>query len=98
MISLNRGPSKDASCQVSIHLAKWCQRIRFFFKSTNQKQELSVAVTFVIGTELNSNLYRGLSKDASYQISFHLAKRFQRRIFKKIGQSETRIAYGDHVC
>jgi hypothetical protein len=38
-----------------------------------------------------SNLYRGPSIDASYQVLVHLAKRFQRRRFKKIGQSETRI-------
>ena len=35
---------------------------------------------------------------ASYQVSVHLAKRFQRRRFLKIGQSETRIACGGHVC
>jgi hypothetical protein len=35
---------------------------------------------------------------ASHQVSVHLAKRFQRRRFLKIGQSETRIAYGGHVC
>ena len=29
-----------------------------------------------------SNLYRGLSIDASYQVSVHLAKGFQRRILK----------------
>jgi hypothetical protein len=45
-----------------------------------------------------SNLYRGPVIDASYQVSVHLAKRFQRRRFLKIGQSETRIAYGGHVC
>jgi hypothetical protein len=45
-----------------------------------------------------SNLYRGSFIDASYQVSVHLAKRFQRRRFKKIGQSETRIACGGHVC
>jgi hypothetical protein len=44
-----------------------------------------------------SNLYRGPSIDASYQVSVHLAKQFKRR-FLKIGQSETRIAYGGHVC
>jgi hypothetical protein len=38
-----------------------------------------------------STVYRGLSIDASYQVSVHLAKWFQRRRFKKIGQSETRI-------
>jgi hypothetical protein len=43
--------------------------------------------------EMNK-VYRGPSIDASYQVSVHLAKRFQRRRFKKISQSETRIAYG----
>jgi hypothetical protein len=38
-----------------------------------------------------SNLYRGPSIAASYQVSVHLANRFQRRRFKKIGQSETRL-------
>ena len=41
--------------------------------------------------------YRGLSIAASYQVSVYLAKRFHRR-FCKIGQSETRIACGGHVC
>ena len=45
-----------------------------------------------------SILYRGPSIDASYQVSVHLDKRFQRRRFVKIGLSETRIAYGGHVC
>jgi hypothetical protein len=45
-----------------------------------------------------STLYRGPSIDASYQVSVHLAKRFQGRRFLKIGQSETRIACGGHVC
>jgi hypothetical protein len=44
-----------------------------------------------------SNLYRAPAIDASYQVTVHLAKRFQRRTFFKIGQSETRIAYGGHV-
>jgi hypothetical protein len=45
-----------------------------------------------------SNLYRGPSIDASYQVSVQLVKRFQRRRFLEIDQSETRIAYGGHVC
>jgi hypothetical protein len=44
-----------------------------------------------------SNLYSGPGIDASYQVSIHLAKRFQRRKLKKIAQSETRNAYGSHV-
>jgi hypothetical protein len=45
-----------------------------------------------------SNLNRGLSKDASYQMLIHLAKRFQTRRFLEINQSETRIACDGHVC
>jgi hypothetical protein len=44
-----------------------------------------------------SNVYRGPSIDASYQVSDHLVKRFQ-RIFLEIDQSEIRIACGGHVC
>jgi hypothetical protein len=37
--------------------------------------------------------------DASYQVSVHMAKQFQRRrFFIEINQSETRIACGGHVC
>ena len=36
--------------------------------------------------------------DASYQVSVHMAKQFQRRSFLEINQSETRIACGSHVC
>jgi hypothetical protein len=45
-----------------------------------------------------SKLDRGPSLDASYQVSVHLAKRFQRRRILKISQSETRIACGGNVC
>ena len=45
-----------------------------------------------------SNLYRGPSIDASYQVSVHLAMRFQRRRLLEINQSERRTACGGHVC
>jgi hypothetical protein len=45
-----------------------------------------------------SNLYRGPSIDASYQVSNNLAKRFQRRRFLEIDQSEKRVTCGGHVC
>jgi hypothetical protein len=45
-----------------------------------------------------SNLYREPAIDASYQVSVHLPKRFQKRRILKISQSETRIACGGHVC
>jgi hypothetical protein len=44
-----------------------------------------------------SNLYRGPSIDASYNVSVQFAKRFERRRFLEIDQPETRIACGGHV-
>jgi hypothetical protein len=41
--------------------------------------------------------FREPSIYASYQVSVHLAKRFQRR-FLEIDQLETRIACGSHIC
>ena len=52
MSNLYRGSSKDASYQVSVHLAKRFQRRRIFQKSTNQKQELSVVAMFVNRSEI----------------------------------------------
>jgi hypothetical protein len=46
---------------------------------------------FVNDQDKISNPYREPSIDASYQVSVHLAKRFQRR-FLEIDQLETRIA------
>ena len=43
----------DASFEFSVHLAKRFQRRRFVQKSTNQKQELSVASMFVNGSGRN---------------------------------------------
>jgi hypothetical protein len=53
-----------------------------FLKSTNEKQELPVVAIFVnMDQDEMSNLYRGPPIDASYQVSVHLAKWFQRRRF-----------------
>jgi hypothetical protein len=51
-----------------------------FLKSANQKQELPVVAMFVNRSGQNEQFYRGPSIDASYPVSVHLAKRFQRRI------------------
>ena len=53
---------------------------------------------FVNDRDKISNPYREPSIDASYQVSVHLAKRFQRRRFLEIDQLEKRIAYGSHIC
>jgi hypothetical protein len=52
MSNLYRGPSMDASYQVSVHLASGF-RGEDFFKSANQKQELPVAAMFDNGSEKN---------------------------------------------
>ena len=55
-------------------------------KSVNQKQESPVVAMFVTNRDGMSNLHRGPSIDASYQVSDHLAKRFQRKRFLEINQ------------
>ena len=97
MSNLYRGPSKDASYQISIHLAKRLQR-RCFRNQPIRNKNCLWRPCLLTDRDDMSSLYRGPSIDASYQVSVRFAKRFQRRRFKKIGQSETRIAYGDHVC
>ena len=48
----------------------------------NQKQESPVAAMFLTDWDEMSNLYRGPSTYASYQVSVHLGERFQRRRLK----------------
>jgi hypothetical protein len=98
MSNLYRRLSKDAPYQFSIHLAKRFQRrIVFRNQPIRNKNGLWWPCLLTDRDEM-STLYRGPAIDASYQVLVHLAKWFQRRRFKKIGQSETRIAYGGHVC
>jgi hypothetical protein len=94
MSNVFRGPSKDASYQVSIYLAKWFQRRRFL--EVNQS-ETRIACGGNVFTNLDemSNLYRGPSNDASYQVSIHFSKRFREKDFLEINQSETRMACGN---
>ena len=87
----------DASYQVSVHMAKQFQGRRFFRHQPIRNKNCMGWPCLLTDRDEMSNLHRGHSIDASYQVSGHLAKRFQRRRFKKIGQSETRIACGGHV-
>ena len=81
MSNLYKGLSKDASYQVSIHLAKRFQRRRLFRNQPIRNKNCLWWPCLLTDWNYMSNLYRGLSKDASYQVSIHLAKRFQRRRF-----------------
>jgi len=98
MNNLYRRPTKDASYQISIHLAKRLQWRRFFLEINQLEKKLSVADKFDNVWEEMNNLYTGPAIDASFQVSVHLANWFQRRRLKNISQSDTRIAYGGHVC
>jgi hypothetical protein len=53
MSNLYRGPSIDAFYHVSVHLAKWFQRRRFFLTLANQKKVLVLAAMFVGRMEPN---------------------------------------------
>ena len=96
--TVDRGPSTDASYQVSVHLAKQLQRRRFFRNQPIRNKNCLWLTCLLTDRDEMSNLHREPSIDASYQVSIHLAKPFQRRKLKKISQSETRIACGGHVC
>ena len=98
MSNFYRGPSKDAPYYVSIHLAKWFQRRKLFRNQPIRNKNGLRQPCLLTDQDEMSILYRGPAIDASYQVSVHLAKGFQRRRLKKIGQSETRISYGGHVC
>jgi hypothetical protein len=78
MNNLYRGPSKDASYQVSIHLAKQFQRRRFFRNQPIRNKNCLWWPCLLMDWDEMSNLYRGYDIDASYQVLVHLAKRFQK--------------------
>ena len=82
MSNLYRGPSIDASYQVTVHLAKQFQRRRFFINQPIRNKNCLWWSCLLMDRNEMSTLYRGLPIDASYQVSVHLAKQFQkRRIF-----------------
>jgi hypothetical protein len=55
---------------------------RNFFGSIFVRSSVKIAHFVLIHEQTLSNLYRGLSIDASYQVLVHLAKWFQRRRLK----------------
>jgi hypothetical protein len=69
----------DASYQDSVHLAKRFQRRRFFRNHPIRNKNCLWCPYLLTDRDEMSNHNRGLSIDASYQVSVHLAKRFERR-------------------
>ena len=74
MINFHRGPSIDASYQVSVHLAKWFQRRRFIRNGPIRNNNCLWGPCLLTNRDEMSSLYRGPAIDASYQVSVHLAK------------------------
>ena len=56
---------------------------KIFQKSTNQKEELPVTTMFIKDQDEMSSPYKGSSIDASYHVSLHLGRRFQKIFFFK---------------
>ena len=73
----------EPSYQLSFHMAKQFQRRRFFRNRPIRNKNCMWWPFLISDQDEMSNLQRGHSIDASYQVSVHLAKRFQRRFFFK---------------
>jgi hypothetical protein len=80
--NLYRGPPIDASYQVSVHFTKRFQRRRIFKNQPIRNKSRLWRPCLLMDLDEMSNLYRRPSIDASYQVSLHLAERFQRRRLK----------------
>jgi hypothetical protein len=77
MSNLYKGPPIDDTYQVLVHLAKRFQR-RFFRNQPIRNKNCLWRQSLLMDWNEMSNLYRRPVKDTSYQVTVHLAKRFQR--------------------
>ena len=100
MSILYRGPSIVAFHQVSVHLVKWFQRRRFFRNQPIRNKNCLWWPCLLTDQDEMSNLYRGPSIDASYQVSVHLAKQFQRRRLKceKLTDDRRQVMAKAHIA
>ena len=83
MCNLYRRLSIYLSYHVSVHLANWFQRGRFYRNRLIRNKNCLWRQCLLMDQDKMCNLYRGSSIDASYHVSVHLAKQFQRRFFFK---------------
>ena len=82
MSNFYRGSSIDASYEVSVHLTQWFQRRRLKKNRPIRNKNCLWQPCLVMDRDEISNLNRGPSIDASYQVSVYLAEGFQRRRLK----------------
>ena len=81
MSNLYGRSSIDASYQVSVYLTQRFQREIFFRNRPIRNKNCLYQPCLLTDRDETSNLYRGSSIYASYQVLVHLAKRFQRKRF-----------------
>ena len=81
--NLYREPSIDASYQISVHLGNRFHQRRFFRNRPIRNKNCLWQPSLLTNWHEMSNLYRGPSIHAFYQISVHSGKLFQRRRFFK---------------
>jgi Zn-finger protein len=81
MGNLYRGPSINASYQVSYHVAKRFQRKSCFRNRPIRNKNCLWWPCLLTNQNRMSNSHGGPSIDASYHVSVHLAKLFQSRRF-----------------
>jgi hypothetical protein len=79
---LYKEPYIGASYQVSVHLATRFQRRRLYRNQPIRNKTCLWRPRLLTNWAELSNLYRGPSIYASYQVSVHLVQRFQRRFFR----------------
>ena len=84
MNKIYKGPPIDASCQVWFHLGKWFQRRRFLKTRPIRIKNCPWRPCLPSDRGKMNKIHKGPPIDASCQVWFHLAKRFQRRRFLKI--------------
>ena len=100
MSNLYRGPSIDASYQISVHLGKRFQRRRFFRNQPIRNKNDLWQPCLLTDRDKMSQLYKGPSIDASYQVSVHLAEGFQRRRLKceKLTEDRRQVMAKAHIA
>ena len=80
---LNTEPSIGASHQISVHSGKAVSEKKIFRYLPIRNKNCLWQPCLLTDRNYMSNLYRGPSIDVSYQVSVHLAKRFQsRKLFR----------------
>jgi hypothetical protein len=96
MSKLYRGPSIDASHQVSVHLAMQFQRRRFKKNRPIRNNNCLWWPCLLMNRKLVGSMYGRFSIDIAHLVLICCG--FRGEDLKKIVQSETTIACGGHVC